>query len=106
MAKQSQPFQNGTATIDIGVRYLPCWNEVSLSFQKADGTPYTGAMTGSATIEAMGSFADVWEQGANPLDLTTERRWAPFLSGIQAVRITVTGAPADAYCVATLATNW
>jgi hypothetical protein len=106
MAKQSQPFQNGTATIDVGAEATLSWHEVALTFQMADGTPYLGTMAGSATIEAMGAFADVWEPGANPLDLTTERRWAPFLSGVRGIRITVTGAPTDAYCVATVASSW
>lgn len=101
---QSEPFQNGTAVLELGDQWPIAWHEIALSFFKQDGTPYTAAMTGSATMTATGAFADKPEAGANPLDLATQRRWAPFMSGIKEVSVTTTGMPADAYCVATLLT--
>jgi hypothetical protein len=104
MIRQSTPFQNGSATIQMRGDDTLAWHELSLSFQKADTTPY-GAVTGSATMSVIGTGSDLEEAGANPLDLATQRRWAPFLSGISQVTVTVTGAPADAFCVATIATK-
>lgn len=104
MIRKSDPFQNGTYVIPLGTDNVVAWHEIALSFQKADGSPY-GAVTGSATMSAMGTGSDLAEVGANPLDLATERRWAPFMSGVREVSITVTGAPADAYCVASVTTS-
>jgi hypothetical protein len=104
MAKQSAPFLNGTAVIAMGADSVLAWHEIALSFQTANGLPY-GAVTGSATMTATGAFADLPEAGANALDLTAQRRWAPFMSGVSEIAITVTGAPADAYCVATVTTS-
>lgn len=101
MAKQSAPFTNGTATILMGNESELRWHEIALSFQAANGIEY-GPVTGSATMSAIGAFADLPEAGANPLDLTTQRRWAPFMSAVKSVSVTVTGAPANAFCVATV----
>jgi hypothetical protein len=101
---QSGPFTNATATIEMGSDAALAWHEIALSFTKASGEPY-GALTGSATMTATGAFSDLPEAGANPLDLATQRRWAPFLSGVREVTVTVTGTPADAICVATVTTS-
>lgn len=100
--RHSTPFLNGETIIPMDDQAWLTWREVALSFQKADGTPYTDAVTGAATIEIQGAYADVWEDGQNPLDLATDRRWAPFLTGLSQVKVTVTGAPSDAYCVVTV----
>lgn len=77
------------------------WHEIALSFQKSDGTPY-GALTGSAAMSAVGVGSDLEQDGSNPLDLSTQRRWAPFMSAIGQLSITVAGIPADAFCIATV----
>lgn len=102
---QSEPFQNATAVLELDDQWPIAWHEIALSFVKADGTPYTAAVTGSATMTATGFGADKAEAGANPLDLSTQRRWAPFMSGIKEITVTTTGMPADAYCIVTLLTS-
>jgi hypothetical protein len=105
-SSQSAPFANGTAVIPLGAGAGLAWHEIALSFFAVDGvTPYPGAVTGSATMSAIGAFSDVEEAGANPLDLATQRRWAPFMSGVRQISVTVAGAPADARCVATVTTS-
>lgn len=103
MIRQTDPFQNGTASVLMEGDAVLAWHEIAMSFKKADGTDY-GAVTGTATMAVVGAFSDLPEAGANPLDLTTQRRWAPFMSGVKEVSVTVTGAPADAYCVVSVLT--
>lgn len=101
---KSIPFANGTMVIDMGLDTDIAWHEIALSFQTTAGLPF-GAVTGTATMAATGTYADLAEVGANPLDLTAQRRWAPFMSGVKSVSVTVAGAPAGARCVATVTTK-
>lgn len=101
---KSIPFANGTMVIDMGLDTEIAWHEIALSFQTTAGLPF-GAVTGTATMTATGTHADLAEAGANSLDLASQRRWAPFLSGVKQVSVTVAGAPAGARCVATVTTS-
>lgn len=91
--------------ITMGTDAALQWHEIALTFYDADGvTPYSGSLPldGTATMEAVGAFSDLAEAGANPLTLATERRWAPFLSGVKSVTVTLVGTVAGAYCIATV----
>lgn len=104
-AKQSELFSVAApAVINMGTDSGLMWHEIALAFYNADGTPYTGSLplAGTATMEAVGAFSDLPESGANPLTLATERRWAPFLSGVKSVTVTLVDTVAEAYCIATV----
>ncbi len=99
----SDPIGNGEITINLGHQAGMQWHEIAVQFVDNSGNPVATLASGTASGSVKGVGSDQHEDFSEQLNLSTDdRRWIPFSSMINEVKITFADLPANTLAIVTL----